>query len=1736
VDQITTLDPRPVGGLLISDEAAKIYENTLYADNYYEKKAKVHGDVVGGAYNRCLDGYLNGVGGYGDGLFDDHSDVHLWYYGTVDTGHNAWNNEQIVTDYMRATWYYGLIDPNGYEANDALAGYHYSRINGHLWDGPTEGYFNRKTFTQGNQTPSNRATLNRGQNTQWPNVIQLVRTDTKALNVGGPINLAYIFQSYSNNAAVSFYLSTTQNPYDSSAIEVPTNDAASHAPTVLGTPKIPVIGTIPSTVNGGTSYYLYAKIKATNQLTRYTYFPGQVYIAPAADPTLQPPTNLNASPISSTAIALAWTGPSGNETGLRVERSSNGGASWATIAANLPKGTTTFTDPALSDPPLSSSTPYAYRVAAFSAASPKGAYSNTAQATTFGASVVTHTLGVQSVNPNSGISTLVAPVDRNGASDGYTPFTRTYNNSTSVFFSVPATTTGGKLFQKWQRNGVYYSNSPSLTVLVDADYVFSAVYADPPVGGDPGGVVVAPVISPPGGTFTDAVTVSLTCATSDALLRYTTDGTQPTIYSTAYTGPFSVTQATTVTATAFKPNTSFSATGTASFTISYSQALPTPSIGPNGGTFANPLNVGIVCGVQNAEVYYTFDGSTPQRSSNTILSPVTVFVNQTTTIKARAFKDGMNPSAVATATFTITNPQNNDNFANRIRLFSPESSTSGSNVSATSETGEPRIYMNDKPDPTYWPPNHSVWWVWRAPYTGSVTFDTSGAPGSWNGPSNFDTRLGVFTGSVLSSLTRIGGDDDSGYGNFCSKFTFNAIAGTDYNIVVDGWGSVTGRVELYWKMTTPPPPLPPYTPISLGPPDGGTGIRHRAFLYSLQFKDFNAGDTHAASEWIIKRNSDSAVVFDSGEDPNNKVSIQLPFPLASNTSYSFIVRHKDSSGLWSDYSSPTSFTTRGPDPISVNITAPTQDSIITGSSVAAAGTATATFTITEVRWTTDFGDTGIATPGTAWTIPQIPIHPNQNSITISVKDDDGNTGTASVQFNGVVPDTINPTLAILFPTTGPDFDLNTTQTYLSGSASDQGGVASITWTNDRGGNGTATGTGNWSAGPITFVAGDNVITVRATDFAGNFKEKALRFHVAPVPVATTLAASTVVFNGATLNGTVNPNGLAATAHFEYGLTNAYGTATTDQSAGAGTTAVPVQAILSGLTPNTIYHYQVFATNSSGPGNGGDLTFTTPKSTNADLASLVPSAGTLSPSFASGTLAYAASVSNATASITVTPTVAQAGATVKVNGTTMASGSASAAIALAVGVNPAINIAVTAQDGVTVKTYTFTVTRANPPSNNADLASLVPSAGTLSPSFASGTLAYAASVSNATASITVTPTVAQANATVKVNGTTVASGSASAAIALAVGVNPAINIAVTAQDGVTVKTYTLTVTRAGALSNNADLASLVPSAGTLAPSFASGTLNYTTTVAKSALYYTLTPTVAQAGATVTVNGTAVTSGSASGHIPLSVGSNNVITIAVIAPAGGSPQIYTITVTRASVVPSRDWSGDAKPDLVFQNNAGQLYQWALDGTGRVISFSPKVGINSFGYLYGGGLSDWRVVGVADVNGDGIPDLVFQNGAGQIYAWFLDGTGNALNFSTGAGLKGSRFLYTGGLGDWRVTGVADVNGDGNPDLLFQNGAGQLYAWFLNGTGAEVNFGTRVGLAGDRFLYTAGLGDWRVAGIMDVNGDNLPDLVFQNNAGQLYAWFLNGSGAAINFGTGAGLTGSVFLYTGGLGDWRVR
>ncbi len=95
------------------------------------------------------------------------------------------------------------------------------------------------------------------------------------------------------------------------------------------------------------------------------------------------------------------------------------------------------------------------------------------------------------------------------------------------------------------------------------------------------------------------------------------------------------------------------------------------------------------------------------------------------------------------------------------------------------------------------------------------------------------------------------------------------------------------------------------------------------------------------------------------------------------------------------------------------------------------------------------------------------------------------------------------------------------------------------------------------------------------------------------PSATTNAVSNNVGKTATLNGTVNPNGADTTVSFEWGIDTSYGNTTSSQVITAGIIAVAKSANISGLTPNTPYHFRVKAVNSIGTTYGLDVSFTTP---------------------------------------------------------------------------------------------------------------------------------------------------------------------------------------------------------------------------------------------------------------------------------------------------------------------------------------------------------------------------------------------------------------------------------------------------------------------------------------------------------------------------------------------------------------
>src|SRR5262249_23293948 len=85
----------------------------------------------------------------------------------------------------------------------------------------------------------------------------------------------------------------------------------------------------------------------------------------------------------------------------------------------------------------------------------------------------------------------------------------------------------------------------------------------------------------------------------------------------------------------------------------------------------------------------------------------------------------------------------------------------------------------------------------------------------------------------------------------------------------------------------------------------------------------------------------------------------------------------------------------------------------------------------------------------------------------------------------------------------------------------------------------------------------------------------------PAPVVVTQLPSNIASNSATLNGTVNPNGYPCAVWFEWGTNTNYGAQTTTNSAGNGSTNVPVSANLSGLAPATAYHFRIVATNAGG---------------------------------------------------------------------------------------------------------------------------------------------------------------------------------------------------------------------------------------------------------------------------------------------------------------------------------------------------------------------------------------------------------------------------------------------------------------------------------------------------------------------------------------------------------------------------
>ncbi len=162
-------------------------------------------------------------------------------------------------------------------------------------------------------------------------------------------------------------------------------------------------------------------------------------------------------------------------------------------------------------------------------------------------------------------------------------------------------------------------------------------------------MVATPSINPSGGTYTTNQSVTISCTTHSATIRYTTNGNDPTPSSPIYTNPISITATTTLKAKAYLSNWDDSAVATSIYTITGTVA--TPTFNPAGGTYNSTQSVTISCTTPGATIRYTTNGTEPTSGSTQYTVPVSIASN--TTLKAKAFKTDWNDSQTATAIYVI---------------------------------------------------------------------------------------------------------------------------------------------------------------------------------------------------------------------------------------------------------------------------------------------------------------------------------------------------------------------------------------------------------------------------------------------------------------------------------------------------------------------------------------------------------------------------------------------------------------------------------------------------------------------------------------------------------------------------------------------------------------------------------------------------------------------------------------------------------------------------------------------------------------------------------------------------------------------------------------------------------------------------------------------------------------------------------------------------------------------------
>jgi hypothetical protein len=256
----------------------------------------------------------------------------------------------------------------------------------------------------------------------------------------------------------------------------------------------------------------------------------------------------------------------------------------------------------------------------------------------------TFPITVSLTNPGTGVNTNTSIWY---TTDGSTPVPMT--GSTQLYsapFTLNAATTV-KAVGMWGKPNQPSTYPPGYGFAPSS--VLTAVY-----GGSSAAAAATPVFSPGTSSFATSLGVSISDATIGATIYYTSDGSTPTTSSTAYTGPITVTGASTVVkAMAIKSGYSQSATATATYTST--SFVSTPTFAPaSGTTFTSSVSVSISDITPSSTIYYTIDGSTPTTGSTVYSGPLTI--SAITTVKAIAAASGLTNSSVGSATYSLVGP------------------------------------------------------------------------------------------------------------------------------------------------------------------------------------------------------------------------------------------------------------------------------------------------------------------------------------------------------------------------------------------------------------------------------------------------------------------------------------------------------------------------------------------------------------------------------------------------------------------------------------------------------------------------------------------------------------------------------------------------------------------------------------------------------------------------------------------------------------------------------------------------------------------------------------------------------------------------------------------------------------------------------------------------------------------------------------------------------------------------